>query len=144
MSVALARHLCELPSAENGLSLTEHLTLQVVREKGAMAAGRLFSAYMNEYEPLPFLGDTGYWTVLDGLARVENAALQISRENRSGSVIDRHSHVSLLPFGERLLDRGADWLHTNVIERWIGGVHIDSRRPRNWRISAQGDVLFTR
>jgi hypothetical protein len=144
LSAALARHLRELPSTQNGLGLTEHLTLEILSEKGAMTAGRLFSTYTKEYEPLPFLGDSGYWTVLNGLATAESAALQITRQNGAATGIDSHSHVSLLPFGERLLERRADWLHTNVIERWIGGVRIDSRQPQNWRISAVGDVLLTR
>ena len=42
MSRALARHLHELPSVENGLSLTEQLTLQILAEKGPMNAARIF------------------------------------------------------------------------------------------------------
>jgi hypothetical protein len=34
MAIALQRHLQELPSRQNGLSLTEQLTLQVLRDKG--------------------------------------------------------------------------------------------------------------
>jgi hypothetical protein len=142
MSGALARHLRELPSLANGLSLTEHLTLQILREKGALSAGRLFGAYTNEYEPLPFLGDSGYWVVLNGLATAQTPALQI--KNEPGSGIDRHSQIELLPFGQHLLDSRADWLAMNRAERWVGGVHIDSRQPQNWRIDERGNVLLTR
>ena len=60
---------------ENGLSLTEQLTLQILAEKGPMNAARLFGWYINHYEPLPFLGDTGYWLVLLGLANAAKPAL---------------------------------------------------------------------
>jgi hypothetical protein len=68
MAIAFRRHLQELPSRRNGLSLSEQLTLRVLRDKGPMNAARLFGWYTNHYEPLPFLGDTGYWLVIKGLA----------------------------------------------------------------------------
>ena len=42
MGRALARHLRQWPSAENGLNLTEQLTLKILAEKGTMNAPRLF------------------------------------------------------------------------------------------------------
>ena len=143
MSTALARHLRELPSAENGLSLTEQLTLQILAEEAAMTAGRLFGVYTKQYEPLPFLGDSGYWTVLRGLAAAEAPALQINERDGPRKEI-KDARIELLPFGQRLLEQRADWLRANHVKRWVGGVLIDSRQPQNWRISARGDVLLTR
>jgi hypothetical protein len=143
MTPALRRHLRELPSIENGLGLTEHLTLQILGEKGAVTGARLFSVYTNEYEPLPFLGDSGYWTVLSGLATARTPALRITPwVGRCSQIED--AAIESLPFGRTLIDRRADWLHTNDIDRWIGGVRIDSRQPQNWRVTAQGDVLLAR
>ena len=53
MAKALGRHLGELPSTRNGLSLTEELTLRILLDKGPMNAPRLFGWYTNHYEPLP-------------------------------------------------------------------------------------------
>ena len=130
---ALARHVRELPSLANGLSLTEHLTLQILADKGPMSAPRLFGWYTNHYEPLPFLGDTGYWTVLRGLAGAHEAALRIEEQDGLPRESNRHWRVELLPFGERLLAKQADWLRANRVERWVGGVRIDSRETRTWR-----------
>ena len=57
---ALCRHLQQLPSVHNGLNLTEELSLKIIQEKGAMNAARLFGWYTNHYEPLTFMGDSGY------------------------------------------------------------------------------------
>ncbi len=80
MQTALKRHLQELPSTKNGLSLVEQLTLQILADKGPMNAGRLFGWYVNHYEPLPYLGDTGYWWTIDGLANAPQPALTIDKQ----------------------------------------------------------------
>lgn len=130
---ALERHLAELPSAENGLSLTQQLTLQILAEKGALTAPRLFGWYTNQYEPLPFLGDTGYWIVLRELADAQQPAIRIEARTDTPTEWKQHWHVELLPFGERLLRNDADWLRANTVDRWVGGVHIDSRDSTSWR-----------
>ena len=50
--------------------------------------------------------------------------------------------VALLPFGERVLKGDADWLHADHVERWVGGVRIDSRERVNWRIDDQRQVVL--
>jgi hypothetical protein len=141
MSRALARHLRELPSSGNGLSLTEQLTLQILAAKGAMNAPRLFGWYTNHYEPLTFMGDTGYWNVLRGLADATLPALRIHERGDMPQESNRHWQVELLPFGEDLLRNKADWLRANTVERWVGGVRIDTRNRSNWRFDdARGEV----
>ena len=137
MGKALARHLRELPSSTNGLSLTERLTLQILAAKGDMNAPRLFGWYGNHYEPLPFMGDTGYWNVLRGLANTEAPALRIRERTDVPQEWNRHWHVELLPFGESLIRNEADWLESNTVERWVGGVRIDSRNRLNWRFDEE-------
>jgi hypothetical protein len=133
-----------LPAIGNGLSLTEQLTLQILSEKGAMNAPRLFGWYQNHYEPLPFLGDAGYWAVLRGLANAKCPAITIEERDDAPKEWNRHWHVKLLPFGERLLRNQADWLRENTVERWVGGVRIDSREPKSWRFDANGECVVQR
>jgi hypothetical protein len=142
MSGALARHLRELPSVENGLSLTEQLTLQILAEKGPMNAARLFGWYTNHQEPLPFLGDSGYWVVLLGLANAGKPALKIDERRDVPPEWNKHWHVALLPLGRDLLAHKADWLRTNTVERWVGGVRIDSRQATNWRVDGEGGIVL--
>ncbi|WP_455208515.1 DUF1835 domain-containing protein [Kaarinaea lacus] len=133
MAVALQRHLFELPSMENGLSFTEQLTLQIVQDKGAMNAARLFGWYTNHYEPLPFYGDTGYWLIISRLTDVEHPALVINRRGEKPN----QWQVSPTEFTQQLLNNDADWLVENVVQRWIGGVLIDSRNNSVWRVDRE-------
>lgn len=136
MARALTRHLRELPSSDNGLSLTEQLTLKILADKGPMNAARLFGWYTNHYEPLPFMGDTSYWAVLRGLADAERPALKIEERHDAPKEWNKHWHVELLPVGVELLKNGADWLMLNRMQRWVGGVRIDSREPGQWRFDS--------
>lgn len=120
MATALARHMQELPSAVNGLSLTEQLTLQILADKGPMNAAQLFGWYTNHYEPLPFLGDSGYWSVIFGLAKAVRPAVAI----REGGPKPNDWYVEMTPLGGDLLSGKANWLALNVVERWVGGIHV--------------------
>jgi hypothetical protein len=126
MGEALLRHLRQLPSARNGLGMTEELTLRILSDKGVMTAGKLWGWYTGHYEPRPFLGDTGYWKVLAGLSKADEPALRIDGSN-----------VAILPFGELLLRNQADWLSANPAERWVGGVRISGRERANWRFDEE-------
>jgi hypothetical protein len=142
MSRALTRHLQQLPSVANGLNLTEQLTLRTLEEKSSMTAGRLFGWYTNQYEPLVFMGDTGYWSVLRHLANARQPALRIADGAHLPRDWNTRWQVQLLPFGESLLQNNADWLKENAVERWVGGVQIDSRQVTNWRFdNDSGSVL---
>jgi hypothetical protein len=68
-----------------------------------MNAARLFGWYTNHYQPLPFRGDTGYW------------------------------RVNLTAVGDELLELRSGWIALNGVQRWVGGVQLDSRRQSVWR-----------
>lgn len=138
---AVARHLRELPSAANGLSLSEQLTLQILSDKGGMTATRLWGWYNGRYEPLPFMGDTGYWAVLAALSNADEPAISIDGGGARSDEVDFSSRVELLPFGERLLRNEADWLAAHPTDRWIGGVRIDPQDRRNWRFDGARETV---
>jgi hypothetical protein len=144
MGPALGRHIRELPSLRNSLSLTEQLTLKILSDKGGMTAARLWGWYNGHYEPLPFMGDSGYWRVIGGLSNAGKPALSITNRRAGSEDMDWSSRVELLPFGERLLRNQADWLAANPAERWVGGVHIDSREKINWRFDEDNEVVCRR
>jgi hypothetical protein len=133
MGGALARHIRELPSAKNGLSLTEELILKILSDKGSMTAGKLWGWYHGHYEPLPFMGDSGFMKVVKGLSSAAEPALSINDRTGESEELEFTSKIELLPFGARLLRNEADWLAAHPAERWVGGVRIDSREKRNWR-----------
>lgn len=137
MQAALRRHLRELPSIKNGLGLSEQLTLQILADKGSMNAGRLFGWYTNHYEPLPFMGDTGYWYTIHFLAEAGRPAITIDKH--SDKPVDWQ--VAMTPIGEALLLNQTDWITLNGISRWLGGVALDSERMSVWRYDDIDDVL---
>lgn len=117
---ALKRHLQELPWLTDGLSLTERITLQILATHGPMDAATLFYRwYTTVYEPLPFMGDSSYWIVVDELAQAPHPAITLAKLTEK--VIDWQ--VSLTPFGQQLLAGKARWTTENPYDRWFGGVH---------------------
>jgi hypothetical protein len=123
MAHALQRHLRQLPSVHNGLSLSENLTLQILNEKGGMNAGRLFGWYTNHYEPLSFMGDSGYWQLLQVLATAQHPAIHLDKQGIEPS----QWQVALSEAGRQLLAGQADWIALNGIDSWVGGIHLCSR-----------------
>jgi len=140
MAIALRRHLQELPSTHNGLSLTEQLTLQILADKGPMNAARLFGWYTNHYEPLTFMGDTGYWLVIGDLASAAQPAIEIHRQGEK----PKDWQVKLTQTGENLLANQADWIDLNGIDRWTGGVRLDSTQGSVWRFDKESGLRMDR
>jgi len=130
LAIALARHLKQLPSTSNGLNLTESLTLQILKDKGEINAAHLFGWYTNHYEPLTFMGDTGYWHVLEDLAAAEHAAITLKKQGEQ----PKEWLVALTPTGNELLLNKADWLKLNNIDRWVGGIHINTSKGKTFRV----------
>ncbi len=130
MAHALDRHLRQLPSTRNGLNLTENLTLHILDEKGAMNAARLFGWYTNHYEPLTFMGDTGYWHLLEDLAAPRHPAITLDKQGDKPN----QWQVSLTANGRDLMVNRSDWLKLNEIDRWVGGIHIDTRGGSIFRV----------
>lgn len=131
LAIALQRHLQQLPSAHNGLNLSENLTLKILDEKGSMNAARLFGWYTNHYEPLTFMGDTGYWQLLEGLATAVHPAIYLEKHADD----PRHWQVALSDTGRRLLVDRVDWVELNGIDSWVGGIHLDSRGGKVYRFA---------
>ena len=123
---ALHRHLRELPSTKNGLSLTEHLTLQMLSEE-SMTIGELFRKLHAEREPLPFLGDTMYLQIVRQMG--EATAPLYTRVPGDRPFHDR---LSITDAGREVLEGVADWLSLSPPRRWLGGVLVEPGR-QNWR-----------
>jgi len=138
MSGALIRHLQELPSEHNGLNLTEQLTLQILKDKGDINAARLFGWYTNHYEPLTFLGDTGYWLVLNQLANAQYPAITIDRKGES----PKDWHVTMTEIGSDLLADSSDWISMNGIDRWLGGTYLNAESSNVWRYNSHAGIVI--
>ncbi len=129
LAPALMRHLQELPWTTDGLSLTERLTLRAIAE-GAETPGQCFRDLHGHLEPQPFLGDIMYWPIVAGLARGKMGAVT--------ALETWMSPIALTSFGEDLLAGKADWVQTNGIDRWVGGVHVTPANLWRWDPARNG------
>ena len=122
---ALLRHLQELPNTRNGLSLTEELMLKAVAD-GAETGVEVFRKMYRETEPMPFLGDVMFFRDMEHLIDGDEPALT--------AVGDWREPFGLTAFGKALLRGEEDWVRTNGINEWRGGVHLVGNGPL-WRWS---------
>lgn len=132
LAPALLRQLQELPGIQDGLSLTERLTLQCLDETGPQTYGKVFAELMARREPLPFLGDMMFHAMMRPLIDTPRPLL-----------IESETHLewprrllTITELGKQVLSGAAYWPEHATHERWIGGVCI---RPgqSHWGIDEQ-------
>jgi len=133
MARAVQRHLQELPWVGDGLSLTQRLALQSLRD-GPRTLAQMFSTLQLGTEPLPFLGDTMFRAIMRELEAAGAVRLEADDARWPKRL------MSLTPLAQALLAGGADWLAIAQAERWVGGVRIVPGRPC-WRWDGQRPVF---
>jgi hypothetical protein len=125
---AVHRHLQELPSSVNGLSLTQSLLLQILSRKPA-TVDDMWRISQGELEALPFLGDTMFLHILGQMGRAHPAVYERSVFDPDRPFSDR---LAITQTGREVLHGATDWLSLHPAVRWLGGVRIDPSTP-NWR-----------
>jgi Domain of unknown function (DUF1835) len=121
MAPALHRHLRELPSIENGLSLTEHLLLQVLSE-GSTTLNRVFLMMTAGREPLPWIGDLGMLHVVDDMLKAAEPVLVRTRPAPGEHWF--RQQLATTDVGLAVLRGERDWHSLQSPPRWVGGVHV--------------------
>ncbi len=125
---AVLRLLEEYPNKKTGLSRTEFQALKVISQ-GERVAGRVFKQYQ-ETEDRMFLGDSGFWRVLDGLLAAKPALLQAS-SGEAQTVAWPHQELLITPRGSALA-KGRGHVERPELDRWIGGVHLTPNNLWCW------------
>jgi len=133
LAPALHRHLRELPSAVNGLSLTEHLALELLAEH-ERSLEQIFVALNQRVDPLPGQGDL---QVRDRLLGMESASAPVFTR-RPG--VDRHGRsrppwtdvLAITELGRTVLAGHVDFRSLAAAPRWVGGVEIGGAHS-DWR-----------
>jgi hypothetical protein len=133
MKGALLRHLQELPSSINGLSLTEQITLEIL-DKESTTGGQLFRQLMRERDPLPWLGDIMYWHILRSMMQASQAVFEMNKDDLDKSWNKRL--FTITDTGKKILAGTQDWLALKPPERWLGGIKIHSHHSC-WRWDEQ-------
>jgi hypothetical protein len=139
MAPALHRHLRELPSVKNGLSLTEHLLLQILSED-SVTLNRVFLMMTGGREPLPWIGDLGILHVVDDMLKVAEPVL-VRTPPAPGArwLLQR---LAITDLGRAVLRGERDWHSLMPPSRWVGGVSIRPGLP-GWRWDeAQQAAIF--
>jgi len=122
MAPALLRHLRELPDLRTGLSLTERLTMEIVRDQGPLRAASAFRALTLRYEPLPYLGDTLFRWIIQGMADGDAAVLRLDPIPDEESWFRRT--IRLTPVGWQVLHGHLNRLALAPRPRWVGAVAV--------------------
>jgi hypothetical protein len=129
LKAALRRQLQELPWTKDGLSLTERNALMALA-KGPRSAGEIFADAQMKRDPLPFMGDLFFWSVLRDLIEAPHSPIAVSAGTRRAAW---HKRVlRLTPSGKALLAGKLDWQATGPLERWVGGIAVGHGAPV-WR-----------
>ncbi|MBX3520341.1 MAG: hypothetical protein KF835_10030 [Xanthobacteraceae bacterium] len=133
---AFARMLDEFPSSGDGLGRIERNALLALRD-GALTPGLAFRHYQ-QTEPLPFLGDLGFFHRLEALGRGPSPLLRglpeggIAHAARTNMTVEyTETLIELTDAGHAVLEGRADFVRLNGIDRWIGGVHLSDENV--WR-----------
>ncbi len=139
MQHSMLRTLKELPWMQNGLSLTEQLALDILKQEGPMRPGPIFNLLLTESEPLHFLGDIMLLSILRELWQAPNAAIKVIKEYSDEHPM-RAYRLAITDIGTSLLDGDIDWIDTNQetpgFVKYVGGVQV---RPgtKHWRWSCE-------
>lgn len=129
LKAALQRQLQELPWTADGLSLTERNALAALA-RGSRSAAEVYADAQTKRDPLPFMGDLFFWSVLRDLIEAPRPPIAVSAATRRAAW---HKRVlRLTPAGKSLLAGKLDWQSTNPLERWVGGIAIGHGAPA-WR-----------
>ena len=140
MASALHRHLRELPSAVNGLSLTEHLVLQILSEGGTFTLNRVWELLQTEREPLPWIGDLGLLHVIEQMHKAsEPVFIRVAAASGQRTFLQQ---LSITDVGRAILRGERDWHSLRPPPRWVGGVQIQPG-VAGWRWDeAKRDAVF--
>ena len=137
LTLALTRLLEELPGLD-GLSRTERQMVYSLN-RGVSKAGMLFGR-CQAMEAAQFWGDLGFFTVLSGLQFCQapligglpqafEVALFQDGEVRKAFL---QAELSLTEFGSSVLAGEEDFCSHNVIDRYVGGVHLTQTNLWRW------------
>lgn len=133
MAGAVKRYLEEFPGIRDGLSRTERVVLNALRE-GPRSARDLFVVAQRQEERV-FMGDLSFWRILRDMAggpapliewRDGDTHLFLESLEKKVSV-----PISIAAAGLRVLS-GEDAVRLRGIDRWMGGVHLTPQHTWRW------------
>ena len=134
MAPALHRHLRELPSVKNGLSLTQHLILQAVSEGSSDKPMRVWAdvyPLFQKRDPIPWMPDLAFRNLINDMLSMSNPVLTFTRIPELAGRISVEAPgkflqlLAITELGHAVLRGERDWLSLSPPSRWVGGVHVE-------------------
>jgi hypothetical protein len=90
----------------------------------------------SQQETRPYFGDTMVFYILHQMANWDHPLIKITGPALLplwNSSVDINSWtISLTSTGQDILDQKMDLFHVNLIDKWLGGVHLSSE-TKIWR-----------
>lgn len=119
LKAALRRFCEEFPSLHNGLSRTQQNIVEAIAQ-GARTPDDVFRRSQAR-EEAAFLGDATCFRKIAELSA--DAAPLVAR-------LDQGLELTVL--GRRVAAGEADWLDSQVLDRWVGGMHLTNAHHWRW------------
>ncbi len=119
---ALRLHLLRFPSEGNGLGRIENRALEMI-SISAIGFNTLFPKFA-QAESAYGLGDSQFWCALKRLGHGRDPLITISGMTGSGSNLYHDALFELTATGRAVLAGERDFIETNGIDLWLGGVHL--------------------
>lgn len=128
----ISRMLEEYPDTTMGLSRTARQALAVI-SKGEKLPAKIFGA-CQELEERIFLGDSSFWLILHAFLASNPPLLNLSRGKSLTLPVTPDQELLITQAGLDVLDGKLDWLEIVDLDRWIGGVHLNTGNV--WRYNS--------
>jgi hypothetical protein len=136
---AISKHLQRFPSTENGLCRIESVGLELIAG-GYCGFRSLFPAFASR-EPEYGYGDAQLFLAMRRLAYAPTPALTLNGGNNRAANDPAQmllSSFEITEFGKRVLAGEEDFVSSNGIDHWLGGVHlVGNEAPWRWDEPAQ-------
>ncbi|MET0291179.1 MAG: hypothetical protein ABW136_02370 [Steroidobacteraceae bacterium] len=126
LAPALLRHLGELPSATNGLGLTEELALTLLAER-PRTLNEIFLRLNEGFDPLPGQGD---FQVRDRVLAMEST--RVFTRQVGGHRSPWTDVLTITDLGREVLAGAVDFRSLDPPSRWVGGVHVGDDTDWRW------------
>ena len=135
---AILRLLEEYPGSSNGLSRTAEQALKVI-SGGERHPGKIFGGNQNLEERI-FMGDASFWVVLSELLESSPPLIVLPEGEVLTLPASKHQELTITSAGLEVLAGKMNWLEISKLDRWIGGVHLDSTNTWCWNSGSNSVV----
>lgn len=140
---ALSKHVQRFPAIGNGLGKVERVGLDLVA-KGFCNFRSLFPAFARR-EPEYGFGDAQFYLELKRLADAAMPALTVTVDGQQAAAESTRmllSSFEITEYGKTILAGEADFVRSNGIDHWLGGVHLVGSES-SWRWDEEAQELVS-